>query len=627
MNSPFKFLDAYDRDDKAIFFGRTAEIEDLYRLVFEANLVLVYGQSGTGKTSLIQCGLANRFQPTDWFQVFVRRQDDINSSLNREVRAHAVTEIKPDAPIEEAVRSLYLDHLRPVYLIFDQFEELFILGTPAEQESFIDSVTRLLASNACCKIIISLREEYLAMLHGFEKKVPTLFNKRLRVEPMSMANVRQVITGTTEALGITLEHGDATAQKIIDSLEDPRAGVQLAYLQVYLDRLYRRAAPEGKDGPIIFTDQAVEETGKLGDILEQFLEEQTDAIQKSICASHASIAKEAVQRILEAFVTLEGTKQPISRQDLEKQLPELAPLLDEALKGLENARILRPSDKLLELAHDSLAARIAERRTAERKSLLLHQKLVRDRLAAFAETHTFLNRDELAVIRRELPQLALSDDEADFVRKSNRAARFFRVWQVGRWMILPILIVIATGAYVWASLDTDEAVVRSHNDIEKLSRSVFSQLETVPNTARVRENLLKEAARIHAELDISHGDVDGDRFWRLLYAADASREHGRIDQARQRYHMLVDFAKQTNPDWRSDLLALVKIRILYARMAELEPDPARRRALNLAMLNLLGNALSSSYADFSEDIEGLCKAAGADGPGQPLPEACNPAPQ
>ena len=64
MNSPFKFLDAYDSQDKEIFFGREEEIEQLYKLIFQTNLMLVYGQSGTGKTSLIQCGLANRFKPT-----------------------------------------------------------------------------------------------------------------------------------------------------------------------------------------------------------------------------------------------------------------------------------------------------------------------------------------------------------------------------------------------------------------------------------------------------------------------------------------------------------------------------------------------------------------------------------
>ena len=73
VQSPFKFLDAYNKEDKDIFFGRDEEVEQLYELVFQSNLTLVYGQSGTGKTSLVQCGLANRFAASDWFNVYIRR--------------------------------------------------------------------------------------------------------------------------------------------------------------------------------------------------------------------------------------------------------------------------------------------------------------------------------------------------------------------------------------------------------------------------------------------------------------------------------------------------------------------------------------------------------------------------
>ena len=55
---PFKFLDSYNQKDKDIFFGRDEEIEALYEMVFQTPILLIYGASGTGKTSLIQCGLA-----------------------------------------------------------------------------------------------------------------------------------------------------------------------------------------------------------------------------------------------------------------------------------------------------------------------------------------------------------------------------------------------------------------------------------------------------------------------------------------------------------------------------------------------------------------------------------------
>ena len=61
MKSPFKFLDAYTLKDKEVFFGREEEVANLYQMVNKNRLILVYGQSGTGKTSLVQCGLAGEF--------------------------------------------------------------------------------------------------------------------------------------------------------------------------------------------------------------------------------------------------------------------------------------------------------------------------------------------------------------------------------------------------------------------------------------------------------------------------------------------------------------------------------------------------------------------------------------
>ena len=70
VDSPFKFLEAYGKEDVDIFFGREEETEMLYKMSFQTNLMLVYGMSGTGKTSLIKCGLANRIDESDWYEIW-----------------------------------------------------------------------------------------------------------------------------------------------------------------------------------------------------------------------------------------------------------------------------------------------------------------------------------------------------------------------------------------------------------------------------------------------------------------------------------------------------------------------------------------------------------------------------
>jgi len=81
--SPFKFLDPYGKDDINFFFGRDEEIEKLYQSVNKNRIVLVYGLSGTGKTSLVQCGLTERFDVTDWVPFFIRRGCNLNASLKK----------------------------------------------------------------------------------------------------------------------------------------------------------------------------------------------------------------------------------------------------------------------------------------------------------------------------------------------------------------------------------------------------------------------------------------------------------------------------------------------------------------------------------------------------------------
>ena len=86
MKTPFKFLDAYTYNDRYNFFGREDETEELYRMVFKSSLILIYGLSGTGKTSLVQCGLASKFDGPDWFPFFLRRGADFNQSLDQVIQ-------------------------------------------------------------------------------------------------------------------------------------------------------------------------------------------------------------------------------------------------------------------------------------------------------------------------------------------------------------------------------------------------------------------------------------------------------------------------------------------------------------------------------------------------------------
>ena len=512
--SPFKFLDAYGQDDRAVFFGRDEEIETFYRLLGESRLVLVYGQSGTGKTSLIQCGLTSKFSPTNWLPVFVRRADDLNNALLQALNALAITPLAQNATVPQAVRSVYLDHLRPVFLIFDQFEELYVLGTKAEQDQFYETIQALLGTDVSCRIIVSLREEYLALLDPFERAVPSLFDKRLRVETMTHSNIEKVILGTTAAHGIGLEHGADTARKIIAQLDEKHVGIALAYLQVYLDHLWRGAIAAGASDPVTFTDAQVEEAGQLGDIMAGFLDEQEAALQAQLEAGGSGIAKGGVARLLDEFVTLSGTKQPSTAAEVTARLPSSAPWLQAALTALQSRRLLRLVGDHYEIAHDALAARIAERRSRERKDLLEIKKIIADRREGVSRNNTYLTSDELTMVKRAAAQkdpmtgdalFVLNDDDLAFVAASRKAAR--RAWLRGSMKVIgtAVATVVALIALAFWLPDPEEFDQPEPKSAEEINKD-FNQVDRY--TTVMLSSLLDRGSNGQDALDLL-GQISG----------------------------------------------------------------------------------------------------------------------
>jgi GTPase SAR1 family protein len=285
-NSPFKFLDSYQKEDADQYFGRETETKALFKKTFESNLILLYGLSGTGKTSLINCGLSNMFADTDWKPLFIRRTNHILEDLHEAIY-EAAFEKEPleGQPIRKQMHSLYLDYYKPIYLIFDQFEELFILGDKKEIDSFFWMLAELLQARMQVKIILIMREEYLANLDSYERIIPSLFDQRFRVERMRREDISEVIIKSAGRFGIEVESpAEKITEGIMSNIQNERGHIDLANLQVYLDRLYRddERQRDGKNRPIRFDQALLKRTGKLDDVLARFLDEQLSAINRDL---------------------------------------------------------------------------------------------------------------------------------------------------------------------------------------------------------------------------------------------------------------------------------------------------------------------------------------------------------
>jgi WD40 repeat protein len=475
QKSPFKFLDSYTKEDREIFFGREREIEELYHKVFESKIMLVYGVSGTGKSSLINCGLSNKFSETDWLPLNIRRGSNILESLASSIRTASITpqtgEIKSSSQFRKAIRSLYLDHYKPIYFIFDQFEELFIFGNKDEKKAVIQIIKSLEESEIQCRFIFVMREEYMAGITEFEKYIPTIFSNRVRIEKMSYGNAVETINGPCNYFGIEVEEGFAEA--LLEKLSPGSSDVELTYLQVFLDRILRLSTtitiPSG--GPFSKGHESIQENrggfsislltrvGNVSDLLGSFLEEQIKELKEP----------ESGLTILKSFVSIKGTKKQLteaevrdSSRSLGKDIPDNT--IREYLQKFVTLRILRDKDDngRYELRHDSLATKIYEKITLVEKELLEVRTFIENEYENFKRRRVLLNDKDLSYISKYEKSLFLNTDLQDYIRRSRDIStskvRVFRIITT----VASIVFLLMVGGVVSYTL-RNSTEVRSKN--------------------------------------------------------------------------------------------------------------------------------------------------------------------
>jgi WD40 repeat protein len=487
QKSPFKFLDSYTKEDRDIFFGRDKEIEELYLRIFESKLLLIYGISGTGKSSLINCGLANKFNDTDWLPISVRRGNNINQSLFDGLYRNALTktpfekngkDIKKRISLHKALQSVYLDHFKPIYLIFDQFEELFIFGNKEEKDEFIKSVKKVLDSDIQCRFIFSIREEYLAGITEFEKLIPTFFDNRVRIERMTRQNAIQAIEGPCKVSQIEVEPGFPEA--LLDKLNPNSPDVELTYLQVFLDKVHKLV--EDKKLQII-SQNLLPGLGEVKDLLGSFLEEQISQLSDP----------ETALTLLKSFVSAKGTRHQVNEEEIIEYSRTLGKEIDhEALQSyllkFISLRILRDKDEngKYELRHDSLALKIYEKITLVEKELLEIRYFLDNAFNNFEKRQVLLSLEDLKYIAPYEDKLFLNEKTLKFISQSKWAMQRAKRRRQNLLIAASVVLFSILSAFsIWA--------IRERGNAMKQKQIAVQQKNTAVKAMEEAENARKEA--------------------------------------------------------------------------------------------------------------------------------------
>lgn len=471
--NPWPGLAAFRDGDEAFFKGRDEEIEDLRRTVQSQRLSVLFGASGLGKTSLLRAGLFPALRSRDELPVYIRLDFGsepavLSEQVFVEARAEAVArsiEAPPRLPQESLWEYLHRRDvafwngrnrlLLPV-LVFDQFEEVFSRGLDNPSwlpfvRGFLDELSDIAEgrppdalkarierdldasrvydfAHHRYRVILSLREDYLASLEELRQRMPSIGSGRFRLQPMTGEQALLVVDQTKGRLVDT-----AVARKIIRfaagrNLDDEATALAQLQVEPSLLSLFCRElnARRRTAGTPKITEELVRNS--QGNIIEGFYEECMRVVRPEL------------RRFVEdELVTVHGHRDNRAMEDA-----LLSPgITREDIVRLVDARLLRTEDRggtrRLELSHDVLTGVVRaarDRRYAEAK-VEQEQAEERDRLRKAKETAE----------RERLEQEAqLAQLEKERANEAERTSRWFR----GLAGALAVMLVVAVGLAIWA---------------------------------------------------------------------------------------------------------------------------------------------------------------------------------
>jgi hypothetical protein len=360
-------------------------------------LLVQFGRSGLGKTSLLQAWLFPRLREKLFLPVMIRL-NSATESITTAV-ARAIHEACASAGVEHseaqtdglwellATTTIWRDDLllTPV-LVFDQFEEVFTL----HDEAYRSEVARELGAVASgmppdrlrphgrpgcerppvlpnLKIVLSLREDFLGALQQFSSVIPCLFHERIRLEPLKEDAAREAILGPAQLVAEPGEEpywapsftfAPAVLNHIITYLKGGSDDIEPFQLQLicrHAEAIARRKSSNSY-GPIVLTASDFEGPDALASILSNFYR---DTIRK-LPRAHR---KNATLLCEEGLVGASGYRLMLEEEQIRDQFR----IDREVLSTLTRERLVRRERRLdsafYEISHDRLAESIfAQRR-------------------------------------------------------------------------------------------------------------------------------------------------------------------------------------------------------------------------------------------------------------------------
>jgi WD40 repeat protein len=286
--TPYRHLAWYRSEDAELFFGRGLQIRELYKQLTDpgtAPILLFYGQSGVGKSSLLEAGLLPRLVAKHTVR-YVRRDRSLGllGTLQQVLGA-----VPGEGQTGAAWKAAEEGAGQPLTIILDQVEEVFTnpnQGLPDELAAFMVALSAFLrdySARPAGRLLLGFRKDYLAEIKE-QMKVHKLYSDEVFLERLDRAGIIDVVTGPAHAprlqnkyrLTIEVDLPGLIADTL---LADPGSAVA-PMLQILLYNMWERARRQNYNRPC-FSRALFEELREEGLGLGEFLDRQLAALHET----------------------------------------------------------------------------------------------------------------------------------------------------------------------------------------------------------------------------------------------------------------------------------------------------------------------------------------------------------
>jgi WD40 repeat protein len=502
--SPFRHLHWFEREHTEVFFGRGRQIRDLYRRVTSAGMapiILLHGQSGVGKSSLLAAGLLPRLEASHAIRYLRRDQEQgLLGTLEAALRPEAaVGDTSEVLDLARAWLAREAELGRPLLVILDQVEEVYTrpqADSSHELAEFLRVLQAIFPNSGPRpqgRLILGFRKEWLAEITNRLEDHKLYYNE-VFLEPLDAKGIIEAVNGPARSERLRMQYGLTIAEGLPeliadDLLQDPDSPVA-PILQILLTKVWQRARERDRTRPHFDPElyQTLKREGiLLGDFLDQQLgdlkEWRADVVDSGLAldllAFHTTPLGTAEQRaggeLQHAYRHQEAVLPELVRQCQERYL-----LADASLSGRTRVRATR-------LCHDTLAPLVRARFDESDRPGQRARRILENRAPEWEGDRkgTPLDEPDLALVEAGAPGMqAWTRAEEHLVEASRvnkaRRSRMRRVWQgIGAAAMVVIVFMAAIALLQWQSAQSEAR----NNKVSALLALSLNSVKTNPEQA------------------------------------------------------------------------------------------------------------------------------------------------